>query len=140
MPQKIKFLHNKTKEFKNKKPKFISSIPNFENIYECNNDIIQLGRFIKVEVIEFRSLLCSLQMWISLHTPKIEEGDHKRVDIINDTLTLLTMEILGCSGYLSQYLNYYIARGKLILLSIEYPFIYDFYKTKDILDTKLYFI
>lgn len=55
-------------------------------------------------------------MWISLHIPKVEEGDHKRSDKIGEILTLLTLELLGCNGYLSQYLNYYLARAKLLLL------------------------
>jgi len=103
---------------------------------KSNEILLELIDELKPEVSSLMEHSANIRIWITLHVPKIEDGNNFGVSVQEDTLAELRQVEAECAQYLDQISRYYLTRGKMLSKCIKYPQIADYKRCIQELDTK----
>jgi len=103
-----------------------------------NKNVTEIVEIFKPSILQLVQHNHSIRMWITLSTPKIEDGNNFGVSVQKNVLTSLQHVESATEIYYDKVTNYYESRGKLVAKVVKYPFIEDYQIAVEELDEKQY--
>lgn len=103
-----------------------------------NKNVAEIVEIFKPSISQLVRDNRSIRMWITLSTPKIEDGNNFGVSVQKIVLSLLQQVESAAVIYYDKVNSYYESRGKLVAKAVKYPFIEDYRIAVEELDEKQY--
>jgi len=108
------------------------------SIVECNSIILNVENALKMEILEMKEYMNTLQIWVQLNIPRIQDGNNFGVEVQSEIVSVL--EAAGDSGLdiLAGFTDYHLTRAALLIKSLKYPGIRDYTRAITELDERFY--
>lgn len=107
-------------------------------VVPSNKNVTEIVEIFKPSISQLVQDNRAIRMWITLSTPKIEDGNNFGVSVQKNVLTLLQQVEAATVIYYGKVTSYHESRGKLVTKVVKYPFIEDYRLAVEELDEKQY--